>query len=67
MRLVSNLPLMIRKLFSMRVDYFQGEDGSYAVLTVMEHQLDADLNYYDPDILLHIENCGRGIVVGKLK
>ena len=51
----------------MIIDYFQGEDGSYAVLTVMDHQLDADLNYYDPDILLHIENCGRGIFVGKLK
>ena len=47
-------------------NYFQGEDGSYAVLTVMDHQLDADLNYYEPDILLHIENCGSGIVVGKL-
>ena len=51
----------------MRIDYFQGEDGSYAVLTVMDHQLDADLNYYDPDILLHIENCGRGIAFRKFK
>ena len=62
---MSNFPFLIRRLFYL-IDYFQGEDGSYAVLTVMDHQLDADLNYYEPDILLHIENCGSGIVVGKL-
>ena len=50
---------MIRQ-FSIPVHHFQGNDGSLAVLTVLEDKLDADLNYYDPDILLHIENCGRG-------
>ena len=47
------------KLLS-KVVLFQGTDGSLAVLTLLDHQLDGDLNYYEPDILLHIENCGNG-------
>ena len=46
--------------FSIKAHYFQGNDGTLAVLTVLDDQLDADLNYYEPDILLHIESCGRG-------
>ena len=48
------------KLFFSKVVLFQGADGSLAVLTLLNHQLDGDLNYYDPDKLLHIENCGNG-------
>ena len=53
------MPLLIRQ-FSIKAHSFQGNDGSLAVLTVLDDQLDADLNYYEPDILLHIESCGRG-------
>ena len=47
-------------MFFNRVNHFQGTDGSVAVLTVLNGQLDADLNYYHPDELWHIENCGHG-------
>ena len=60
------MPLLIRQ-FSIKAYYFQGNDGSLAVLTVLDDQLDADLNYYEPDILLHIESCGRGTDVVFLK
>ena len=49
----------IFKLFS-HGNIFQGTDGSLAILTVLHNRLDGDLNYYDPDKLLHIENCGDG-------
>ena len=58
MRLVPNRHSIIG-IFSPNVHYCQGTDGSLAVVTLLDGKIDADLNYYDPDILLHIENCGR--------
>ena len=54
-----NSQAVIFKLLS-HTNIFQGTDGSLAVLTVLHNRLDGDLNYYDPDKLLHIENCGDG-------
>jgi len=39
---------------------YEGSDGSDAILSVIEGRLDASLNYYEPDMLLNIENCGEG-------
>ena len=67
MRLVANQHLVVMKDFKTQVEKLKGEDGSLAILTVMNNELDGDLNYYDPDILLHIENCGRGNYEGNIR
>ena len=44
----------------MRCFSTKANDGSEAILTVLNGRLDAILNYYEPNKLLSIETCGDG-------